>query len=385
MIMLTENMIRTLKDTGTENISKYNNVNNTRRITKMKRFIILMITVMSILGITPCVIAEGTPTIEFDGSAVTVTNAPDNATLIIAAYDNGILSGVKTVKGSGIITADVSQYLSNAERIKAFLWDMENIYPLVEPPKEIAKDEPAQSDSTIILNMNGTDVKADLYDNKAANAFKEMLPYTVTVSRAADDLCGSVSEILPSDPSEDQDTWSIGEIGWFDGWFTILCDNEEGMPKRTRTIIGKIHDEDIPFVQSLTGSVKITARLADSENTEAIVKMKVQIGDKAFTATLEDNAAVAELVEMMKEKPITINMNDYWGFEKVGPLGRSLTTSNVQTTTTAGDIVLYNGNQIVMFYGSNSWSYTRIGRIDDLTGWEDALGSGSVTVTFDIA
>ncbi|MCH5211014.1 MAG: hypothetical protein J1F01_08645 [Oscillospiraceae bacterium] len=162
------------------------------------------------------------------------------------------------------------------------------------------------------------------------------------------------------------------------------------MPKRTRTIIGKIHDEDIPFMQSLTGRVEITVRLADGENEESddkekVTKMKVQIGDKAFTATLEDNAAVAELVEMMKKEPVTINMDDYSGFEKVGPLGKSLTRSDVQTTTTAGDIVLYNGNNIVMFYGSNSWSYTRIGRIDDLTGWEDALGSGSVTVTFDIA
>ena len=367
----------------------------------MKRFIILMITVMSILSITPCVLAEGTPTIELDGSVVTVTNAPDNSTLIIASYDNGILSGVKMTDGSGTITADVSQYLSSGERIRAFLWDMENIYPFGEP-KEIVKDEstpspeptpstePSQGNSTIILNMNGTDVKADLYDNKAANAFKKMLPYTVTVSRATDDLCGSVSESLPYDPSEDQDTWSIGEIGWFDGWFTILCDNEEGMPKRTRTIIGKIHDEDIPFMQSLTGRVEITVRLADGENEESddkekVTKMKVQIGDKAFTATLEDNAAVAELVEMMKKEPVTINMDDYSGFEKVGPLGKSLTRSDVQTTTTAGDIVLYNGNNIVMFYGSNSWSYTRIGRIDDLTGWEDALGSGSVTVTFDIA
>lgn len=124
----------------------------------------------------------------------------------------------------------------------------------------IVKDEPSQGNSTIILNMNGTYVKADLYDNKAAKAFKEMLPYTLTISRATDDLCGSVSKDLPSDPSEDQDTWSIGEIGWFDGWFTILCDNEEGMRKRTRTIIGKIHDEDIPFVQSLTGSVEITVQ-----------------------------------------------------------------------------------------------------------------------------
>ena len=113
--------------------------------------------------------------------------------------------------------------------------------------------------------------------------------------------------------------------------------------------------------------------------------MKIQIGDASFTATLEDNAAVRELIEMMKEEPITIDMHDYSGFEKVGPLGRSLTTDNHQTTTSAGDIVLYNGNQIVMFYGSNSWSYTRIGRIDDLSGWKEALGSGSMTAVFSLS
>ena len=112
--------------------------------------------------------------------------------------------------------------------------------------------------------------------------------------------------------------------------------------------------------------------------------MKIQIGDTSFTATLEDNAAVRELIEMMKDEPITIDMNDYSGFEKVGPLGRSLTTDNHQTTTTAGDIVLYNGDQIVMFYGSNAWSYTRIGRVDDLSGWEEALGSGSITAVFSL-
>lgn len=115
------------------------------------------------------------------------------------------------------------------------------------------------------------------------------------------------------------------------------------------------------------------------------MKMNVQIGDYDFTATLESNAAVDELVNMMKEGPVTINMDDYSGFEKVGSLGRSLTTSNSQTTTTAGDIVLYNGSNIVMFYGSNSWSYTRIGKIDDLTDWEKALGKGSITAVFTIA
>lgn len=74
-------------------------------------------------------------------------------------------------------------------------------------------------------------------------------------------------------------------------------------------------------------------------------------------------------------------MSDYAGFEKVGSLGQSLPTENSRITARSGDIVLYQGNQIVMFYGSNSWSYTRLGKIDDLAGWQEALGNGDVTVT----
>ena len=112
---------------------------------------------------------------------------------------------------------------------------------------------------------------------------------------------------------------------------------------------------------------------------EEKAKLEVVVGDTVFTATLADTQAAGEFARML---PMTISMDDYGGFEKVGSLGRNLTASNSQTTTTAGDIVLYNGNNIVMFYGSNSWSYTRLGKIDDLTGWSDALGHGSVSVTF---
>ena len=121
--------------------------------------------------------------------------------------------------------------------------------------------------------------------------------------------------------------------------------------------------------------------LPDEElREETAMKMQVQVGEQIFTATLEDNAATEALVEMMKAAPVELSMSDYSGFEKVGPLEASLPAEDRQTTTRAGDIVLYTGDQIVMFYGSNSWSYTRLGRIDDLTGWEEALGSGDVTV-----
>lgn len=114
-------------------------------------------------------------------------------------------------------------------------------------------------------------------------------------------------------------------------------------------------------------------------------KMIVQVGNYEFTATLENNEAVKELIEMMKKSPVELKLEDYSGFEKVGPLGKSLTRNDSQTTTNKGDIVLYNGNNIVVFYGSNSWSYTRIGKIDDTTNLEKALGSGEVTAIFKIA
>ena len=121
-----------------------------------------------------------------------------------------------------------------------------------------------------------------------------------------------------------------------------------------------------------------------STEEDIVEKMTLQISNSSFTATLENNAAVDAFVEMMRDAPVVISMSDYSGFEKVGSLGTSLPADDRQTTTHAGDIVLYNGNQIVIFYGSNSWSYTRLGTIDDLSGWEDALGSGDVTVTFSL-
>ena len=112
---------------------------------------------------------------------------------------------------------------------------------------------------------------------------------------------------------------------------------------------------------------------------DAVAKLKIEVCGQTFTATLEQNDATTALIAML---PITLSMSDYSGFEKVSSLGANLPTNNAQTTTQAGDIVLYNGNQIVIFYGSNSWSYTRLAHVDDLTGWAEALGSGDVSVTF---
>lgn len=152
--------------------------------------------------------------------------------------------------------------------------------------------------------------------------------------------------------------------------------------RRTEDPESQSSGSDSDIVQEFRAAEDEAAEQNVKEEETMDRKMIVEVGGKHFTATLEDNKAADTLAEMMQEDPVTIQMSDYGGFEKVGDLGTELPTSNRQTTTRAGDIVLYQGNQIVIFYGSNSWSYTRLGRIDDLTGWETALGDGDATVTF---
>ena len=121
----------------------------------------------------------------------------------------------------------------------------------------------------------------------------------------------------------------------------------------------------------------------ETEEEPAVKTLTMRIGDTTVTVVWEDNESVAALRELVKDKPLTIQMSMYGGFEQVGSLGTSLPRNDSQTTTAAGDIVLYSGNQIVVFYGSNSWAYTRLGHVTDKTAAEMAelLGNGNVTIT----
>lgn len=121
----------------------------------------------------------------------------------------------------------------------------------------------------------------------------------------------------------------------------------------------------------------------DNHNIQELT-MQLSANGNNMTVTMNDNAAAAALLQHLETNgPLTICMSDYGDFEKVGSLGMSLPRSDKQTTTQPGDIVLYQGNQLVIFYGSNSWSYTRLGHIDNATSesLRSTLGTGDVTVT----
>lgn len=118
-------------------------------------------------------------------------------------------------------------------------------------------------------------------------------------------------------------------------------------------------------------------------------KMYITIDGKTLPVTLVDNAATQTLMAALQEGDITYEAHDYGGFEKVGALGRSLPSSDTQITTQAGDVILYNDNQIVLFYGSNSWSYTRLGHIEytsqaELESFLKA-GQGNITVNLSLS
>lgn len=112
----------------------------------------------------------------------------------------------------------------------------------------------------------------------------------------------------------------------------------------------------------------------------------MKIGDEAVAVAWEDNESARALTELLGEQPLSIQMSMYGGFEQVGSLGTSLPREDEQTTTQAGDIVLYSGSQIVVFYGSNSWAYTKLGKITDKSAEElaELLGSGNVTITLEL-
>ena len=124
----------------------------------------------------------------------------------------------------------------------------------------------------------------------------------------------------------------------------------------------------------------------NTENTEEDAEMKsitMRINDEEVEVIWEDNESAEALAELVSESPFTIDMSMYGGFEQVGAIGTDLPSNDISITTEPGDIMLYTGNNIVVFYGSNSWSYTRLGHIENKSEDElkDLLGTNNVKIT----
>ena len=125
---------------------------------------------------------------------------------------------------------------------------------------------------------------------------------------------------------------------------------------------------------------------SSSAQTEAPVKLKIHVNDTTFTATLEENSSAKAFAEFLTQGDMTLDMHDYGSFEKVADLPRSFPRNDKQIDTDAGDIILYQGNSITIYYDKNSWNFTRLARIDNVNKkrLQQILGKGNVKATFSV-
>ena len=120
--------------------------------------------------------------------------------------------------------------------------------------------------------------------------------------------------------------------------------------------------------------------------TDNSTTMTLTVNNHTLKVNLADNAATEALLSRLHDGPITYTANGYGGFEKVGALGFSLPSNDTYITTEPGDIMLYTSNQLCIFFGQNSWEYTRIGKIEGMTKQQlkDAFGTGEVSITLSL-
>ena len=137
------------------------------------------------------------------------------------------------------------------------------------------------------------------------------------------------------------------------------------------------------FIRSYMDDKKDEKNIKNEEKNQTM-QIYLKVNNRILTIFLENNTSANALVEKLKQNDITINMRDYANFEKVGELDFDLPRNDKQITTKAGDIILYQGNSITIYYDTNSWNFTKLGEIENITQEElkEILGEGNVTVTF---
>lgn len=115
-------------------------------------------------------------------------------------------------------------------------------------------------------------------------------------------------------------------------------------------------------------------------------ELQLEVDGQTLSATLEDNASARAFADLLAEGPLTVEMDDYASMEKAGQLPQSLPRSDAQISVGPGDVILYQGDQITVYYGTNSWSFTKLAHVEGATAdqMRAFLGEGAADVTFSL-
>ena len=163
--------------------------------------------------------------------------------------------------------------------------------------------------------------------------------------------------------------------------FAMACSTEPEIPSGNGTETEISNDNNNQDEENTNNDNQNNTEESMSDST-----IKIEVNGTTLTATLKDNVSTRALVNLLKEGPLTINMNDYARMEKVGSIGTTLPQCDERLTTQPGDLILYRGQYFVIYYAQNTYSLTPLGKIDNITNNEliKILGNGDVTVTISL-
>ena len=285
--------------------------------------------------------------------------------------------------------------------------------------------EPAAENDTLVIYFSRTGntekIAQYLVELTGADSYviEAAVPYTDADIKYQDDACRANKEqndktvrpeiANPIDSIDSYDTIFLGYPIWWGQEPRIIDTFLESYDFSDKTVIPfctsgssgiaaseKNIAELVPIGNQLEGrrfpasatkdDVKEWVEMLPQNNEQSEVKLMISVNGQELTASFADSTAAKELAEKLKAEPITVTLNEYGGFEKVGKLPWSLTRTDANTETEPCDIMLYQGNQMTIFYNSNSWSYTKLGHINNTTQEElkALFGEGDVTVTLSL-
>ncbi len=242
----------------------------------------------------------------------------------------------------------------------------------------------------ITIQIGGRRYDAILYDNAAGRFMAEQLPYTVFMTKGEIDYCGATALEFEGRGFDTQEGHVRGELLYDSGWYVLFLNEKLPIGESgPRIPFGRLVDESAAddLLENGDDAADVRIEAADhASQREGGHKLRMKIGMTDVAVAWERNESVEALKELCQDRPLPIRMSMYGGFEQVGPIGQRLPSQDRQTTTSAGDIVLYSSSQMVVFYGSNSWAYTRLGHIVDKSPEElrELLGQGDVTITVSV-
>ncbi|MBQ3427591.1 MAG: hypothetical protein IJH37_10715 [Clostridia bacterium] len=360
---------------------------------------VTMLLIVSVFGMTAFA-ADITMTVS--GNTVTAHNAPEDSTLFTVSYKDGKISSVSMVKGEGTINADVSAQKTNSDTLKAFLWDLKTLTPLTESrsisrSKTLVACFSATGHTKPLAEYAAKYLGADFYEIVPEEPYTDDdLNYSDSNSRTTKEQNDSLVRPKISGGVQNMDGYDTVIIAHPIWWgqapkiiytflesydfsgktLTTMCTSGSSPLGSSANNLKALTDDSVTWLESRRFSIGASESEvqewldgigleANNDDTEPKEKeMIIKINGQTIPVTWEDNESVTELKKQAEKSPITVQMSKYGGFEQVGSLGRTYPSNDTRITTQNGDIVLYSSNQIVMFYGSNIWEYTRLGKVN---------------------